>query len=57
MPSGVWSLARRVFVALSVVLGHRSGSGAGGDAFLVADADSGQVLIENEATAAGTPPR
>jgi D-alanyl-D-alanine carboxypeptidase len=53
MPFGVWLLMRRgalVFAALLTL-----GTVSGATPYLVADADSGQVLMENEATAVWYP--
>src|SRR5208283_4620066 len=57
MPFGVWSVGRRAALAFAAVLAL----GAAAQAtpyptpFLVVDADSGQLLIENEATAVWYP--
>src|SRR5208283_5762624 len=57
MPFGVWSVGRRAALAFAAVLAL----GAAAQAtpyptpFLVVDADSGQVLIDNEATAVWYP--
>src|SRR5271165_1429617 len=54
MPYGVWSLGRRAMfgVAAGLALGVAS---AQATPFLVVDADSGQVLIDNEGTAVWYP--
>ena len=54
MPIGVSSLARRALCALVCVAALGAVS-AGATPYLVADADSGQVLINNEGTAAWYP--
>jgi D-alanyl-D-alanine carboxypeptidase len=50
MPFGVWSLTRLVTLGFAGALAFGAAS-AQATPYLVADADSGQVLIENEATA------
>ena len=54
MPFGVWSLGRAAALGLTASLALCSTS-AFATPYLVADADSGQVLIENEATAVWYP--
>ncbi len=49
MPFGVWSVGRRGALGLGISLAICAGA-AHATPFLVADADSGQVLIQNEAT-------
>ena len=53
MPFGVWSIGRPAMFGLVALLAL--GCHAWATPFLVADADSGQVLIENEATAVWYP--
>src|SRR5271157_5042849 len=50
MPSGVWSVGQRAALAFVGFLAFSAGA-ARATPYLVADAESGQVLIENEATA------
>jgi len=54
MPSGVWSVGQRAALAFAGFLAFSAGA-ARATPYLVADAESGQVLIENEATAAWYP--
>ncbi len=54
MPFGVWSLGRRVIYALVATIAIGAGP-ALATPYLVVDAGSGQVLIENEATAVWYP--
>ncbi len=54
MPFGVWSVGRRAAFGFGVSLALGAGA-AHATPFLVADADSGQVLIQNEATEAWYP--
>src|SRR5271157_6300594 len=54
MPSGVWSVGQRAALAFVGFLAFSAGA-ARATPYLVADAESGQVLIENEATAAWYP--
>jgi D-alanyl-D-alanine carboxypeptidase len=54
MPFGVWSLWRRVVSALVAAIAIGT-SPALATPYLVADADSGQVLLQNEATAVWYP--
>jgi D-alanyl-D-alanine carboxypeptidase len=49
MPFGVWSIGRRAAPALGLFAAMYVGA-AQATPFLVADADSGQVLLQNEAT-------
>src|SRR5271157_5288059 len=49
MPSGVWSVGQRAALAFVGFVALYAGA-AEATPFLVADADSGQVLIQNEAT-------
>jgi D-alanyl-D-alanine carboxypeptidase len=56
MPFGVWSVGRRAVFGFGVALALGAGARAAEPTpFLVADADSGQVLIQNEATEAWYP--
>src|SRR5271165_1811682 len=54
MPSGVWSLWRRVMFGLVTAILFCAGPAAAGP-YLVVDAASGQVLIENEGAAVWYP--
>ncbi len=53
MPIGLWSIGRRAVFGLAALLAL--GIAARATPYLVVDADSGQVLIENEATAVWYP--
>jgi D-alanyl-D-alanine carboxypeptidase len=54
MPSGVWSLDRGAAFGLAALL-VLSATCASATPYLVADVDSGQVLLENESTAVWYP--
>ena len=56
MPFGLGGIGRRAVIGLAAVLAIGVVS-AQATPYLVADADSGQVLIANEATAPGIRPR
>src|SRR5271166_1536260 len=49
MPFGVWSVGRRAALALAALVALGAGA-AEATPFLVVDAETGQVLIQNEAT-------
>src|ERR1700733_8969366 len=54
MPFDLWSLGRRAMLSVAVALALRAPA-AQATPYLVVDADSGQVLIDNEATAVWYP--
>jgi D-alanyl-D-alanine carboxypeptidase len=55
MPFGVWSIGRLAALGFGVSLALWAGGANATTPFLVADADSGQVLLQNEATEAWYP--
>jgi D-alanyl-D-alanine carboxypeptidase len=55
MPFGVWSIGRLAALGFGVSLALWAGGARATTPFLVADADSGQVLLQNEATEAWYP--
>ena len=55
MPFGVWSIGRLAGLGFGVFLAQWAGDARATTPFLVADADSGQVLLQNEATEAWYP--